>query len=114
MSIGYGWFENYIYPRESQWSLITKFRCWNALSVAALCKAIGKVGTLEGNPFTSEIIDPRKFHEATGQNEKDVCQSQPIKYLCRNEWGLIYPTLRYCPICIKYGYHSALHQLHIF
>lgn len=109
------WFAERTFPRESQWSLLHKFVAWNALSHRAAHAHLARLRTLgPANLSLRAYIDPQRWKWALGLPTRQIYQSWPGWYLRREERGLVFQTLRYCPACLRCGYHSALHQIALF
>jgi len=111
---GYAWFPQYIYPWESQWSLLHKFARWNVLGVQALYRAVGRGINVTVNLMSGQFIDEGKFASATGMSSDDVRNSLCTNYLLPGDRSLIVPSLRFCPDCLALGYHSVVHQFLLF
>lgn len=110
----YTWIPKLIAPRESQWSLLCKFATWNALSVRKLHHLVGlrKAIYQPINLAVSQYIDPDRFMSLTGSTLKQITSSLSTNYVPEG-WGksLICMSLRYCPTCLRQGYHSAIYQI---
>lgn len=123
MAKRYNWFPEKVFPMESQWSLLHKFLIWNSLRVRSLHKAIGKKAYTNSNLSRGKFFSINKFINATGMDKENVKNSLPQTYLPGEIENalyyarlslLIFQTLRFCPECIKSGYHSCLYQLMLF
>lgn len=108
------WFSEKIFPFESQWSLLHKFACWNALTVTSTHRLIGHKSRDVANLSLRQFLDVRKFAKATGLSEQSVVQSLPFNLVPKNAKTTIYHVFRYCPECLSNGYHSSLFQLGLY
>lgn len=108
------WIPKLIAPRESQWSILGKFVAWNALTSRQLNQLVSSL-KCSYNPInlaTTQFLDVNKFYSLTGVTYQQIQESLPAHYTPEG-WGstLICNTLRYCPQCIRGGYHSAIYQV---
>lgn len=108
------WFPEKTFPFESQWSLLHKFACWNALTVTSTHRLIGHKSRDVSNLAVRQFLDVKKFSKATGLSEQSVIQSLPFNLVPKNAKTTIYRCLRYCPECLSHGYHSSLFQLGLY
>lgn len=112
MDRSYTWYPDKIYPYESQWSLLHKFCYWNAYTANALHRIIG------GNPYPYAnlarhlFVDIAVFGQITGLNEIEIRRSLAENYLNKCDYNHLCDVLRYCPKCIRSGYHSSIFQLY--
>lgn len=121
----YTWNNKWILPYESIWSIVEKFKYSNSLTSRQFGKCIGAKkdrntifiytsmyacnNSIDKNLFI-QVLDKDVFYKVNSElqfllgsiyNVPDL-----IKYMAK-EW-------RYCPECIKLGYHSICHQLVFF
>lgn len=114
------WSNNWISDSESLWSILTKFKIANEVGSNYIQKQYvkGNQPTLNDrlDKFLPDNFDYNSFSEHLG-----LYLNQYFEYQS-DCWGLsnINPdaikelsteNLRYCPLCIKDGFHSNLHQL---
>jgi len=115
------WSNNWISNDVSIWSILMKLKVSNEISNALLKKYY--TNSLDKR-FLFEEIFPYTVNYSTLSKHLDF---NLIEYLSLQfeKWGLdnlgitdfqniIAKNFRYCPQCIQFGYHSTLHQLHIF
>jgi hypothetical protein len=108
------WFSEKVFPFESQWSLLHKFACWNALTVTSTHRLIGHKKCDVSNLAFRQFLDVRKFAKATGISEQSVAQSFPFNLVSKNARTTILQAFRYCPECLLGGFHSSLFQLSLY
>lgn len=121
----YVWKSEWIWPYESIWSIIEKFKYANSLCNSDIYKLVraraprntfyiyssmyASINTVEKTAFI-ELIGDDIFTITANQLKElmgplyNICDIR--KYMLQ-EW-------RYCPKCIKSGYHSMYHQLSFF
>ncbi|MGZ9709208.1 hypothetical protein ACXX82_00675 [Glaciimonas sp. GNP009] len=105
-ALGYVFNSTWLDPQESIVSMLWKFARMNLIAGHLIAGQISRtvVDPYEGiNPSSSEV-DIRRVHQM-------LCL--PSK-LIRNALlpdGLGCPDFRYCPRCMRRGYHSVVHQI---
>ncbi|MFL1997229.1 hypothetical protein VYF65_002991 [Lysinibacillus irui] len=114
------WSNNWVSDCESLWSILAKFKIANEVCSNYIQKEFVKSNqpTLN-NPldkFLPDNFDYHSFSEQTGlflihyfQFQSDCWGLSNVNTNAIKE--LSTENLRYCPICIKDGFHSYLHQL---
>lgn len=108
----YTWKESWNLPCESLWGRIEKFRCANVLDGSHLNKFVS-IGSQTDTHFSGKhLIYHMNSYKV--QIERDfflIDNSIHKKFIGIS--GLFEHRIRYCPECMKNGYHSFLHQLTI-
>lgn len=108
------WVENSIRPYESQWSILNKFFALNVVTSGTFAKEFfthGHFNAIETSVLGDPIsFDYHKFYSALGLKAKDykLCS---LSYLKKGLVGIEKNSLKYCPICIEFYYHSIFFQL---
>lgn len=113
---GYLWKKEWCWPYESAWSIIEKFKYANAISNDSLPEIISLRTTTSTMIFTEKLYTYRqaKFSE---DDFLEYFQISPTHFDTLNVFKgndfnqLFRKDLYYCPTCIRFGYHSFLHQL---
>lgn len=115
------WSNNWISNDESIWSILMKFKVANAISNDYLKKTY--TCSLE-NPFLFEEFFPYTLNYRLWSEQLSLDLAQYFASQIER-WGLHYldsnvfnsrisKSFNYCTRCIQSGFHSTLHQLHIF
>lgn len=97
------WRENWVDPFESPWNIIEKFKYINQITNKDLkaSNSLIFVDYIEKN--IGSLLRSRK-----------KLSIETLSYFgINNTYPLIYPKVKFCPLCIRDGYHSFLHQLSI-
>ena len=111
---GYTWKEEWNIPYESLWGRIEKFRSVNVLDSKHLDKII-KIGADSlYTIFSTQFLVYRKQSYSISQMCSILKIDTDILKNFTHTNGIFDNQLRYCPICMKEGYHSFLHQLIFF
>lgn len=102
---------------ESLWSLLNKFCLWNAISLTNLVSLLNRFNQLQNNWSVYRTTSPNEGDLKTiayllGINVECVNESIASTYL-RGQGGSMFVAsyLRFCPECIRSGYHSSIFQL---
>ncbi len=112
--------QNTLLPYESLWSIVQKITHWNVCDVKDIQSGFHINPELKGGWYIATLLrKPRWNLSKVAKNihvkPHDIQNGIIGTILCRNEisqWSS--QTIRYCPCCIKIGYHSIIHQLTIF
>jgi hypothetical protein len=108
------WIEDSIRPYESLWSVLNRFFALNVINSAAFAKEFFTHGwfssistSVLGNPpsFSHE-----KFYAALGLTPKEYSPLD-LSYLKNALLAVEKTSLKYCPVCINFYYHSIFFQL---
>lgn len=110
-SFGYVFHRKWVDPGESLVSILWKFARMNALAghVVAAQVATKPVDPYEGIEPRREWVDVRRLRQALGLPLKVLRAS----LLPPQRYRITSPYLRYCPKCLRRGYHGILHQLEL-
>lgn len=110
----YTWKSEWNIPYESIWGRIEKFRSVNALLPVQLDKIIKIGGYSFYTLFSTDLLIYRNQNYFVPQMSDvlriDVDIFKNFTYIN----GIFDTRIRYCPECIRNGYHSFLHQLTFF
>lgn len=108
-SFGYVFNPKWLDPQESILSILWKFARMNALSghmiVAQLART--NVDPYEGVPANRTSVNFQRLHNTLGLQLKLVRSSllpDSLRNICS-------PYFRFCPKCLRRGYHGVVHQL---
>lgn len=113
--MNYIWKINWVYPYESLWSIIEKFKYVNVITNKEL-KTIFDYTPNNTSPQICKkfyIYRHNKFNEEKISNYFDLGSEHfaPLDILSNNKIGAyLNEELHYCPDCMKIGYHSYFHQ----
>lgn len=111
---GYTWKEEWNIPYESLWGRIEKFRTANVLDAKHLDKII-KIGADSPHLiFSTQFLIYRNQSYSIHQMYSLLKIDTDIFENFTHTYGIFDNQLRYCPLCMKKGYHSFLHQLIFF
>lgn len=99
----YTWKDEYSLPYESKWSKIAKFCFLNGLSWA----------TVQQNWRLREEICGKSLDRFFSYMPKFKTKKH-YPYGIRDYFFEKYGVCRMCPACMKYGYHSSLHEIEGF
>lgn len=122
--VRYVWDKKYVRPYESPWSVMRNFTLLNAccgnLRATLSLLDIGSKNSHRKTYFDSMLLTYLNI----SIDEKDLKrtmkallprdylrQFDPIRDIIKNSPSIMSRKLRYCPICMKSGYHSVLHQI---
>lgn len=117
-SAGYIWKEEWIYPYESLWGIMEKFKFLNAMN-SIKCKGFAM------KPMQSyDVFEDKQFfifnYRVNYQNKVlakflNISSATHFEVLKKFSWNNLNEYMerkvRICPICIAKGYHSYIHQL---
>ncbi len=120
----YTWRKEWISQYESPWGIFEKFRFSNSLSMIDITKIFGKSDKRytnsrlikTGGGFKLTDIDKEISENILGINIVDQYY-KTINLLINNlniRFNIIYENYRFCPECMKYGYHCIFHQINLF
>ena len=108
-SFGYIFNPKWIDPHESIVSLLWKFARMNAISGHVIAEQLSKISIdpYEGVPASRAAIDMRRLRNSLGIKLKHV-RTGIIPDSLRK---ISSPYFRFCPKCLRRGYHGVVHQL---
>ena len=109
---GYTWNEEWNLPYESLWGRIEKFRAVNVLESGQLGKIIHIGADSTYTIFCPQLLIYRKQAFKIMQVRSFLHIDAELFTNFTHLDGIFDNRLRYCPICMKSGYHSFLHQLY--
>lgn len=111
---GYTWKKSFLLPYESLWGIVEKFKYFNVMPTIARMDCVRwKSSTASYNKdyhcycschFNAEKLENHFLIAKNAFNILENIDIYPEEYLIDRK-------LKYCPVCIKYGYHSLYHQL---
>lgn len=122
----YTWNRDWIWPYESPWGIIEKFKLANSAQDKDILELLGtdnvrnktkKFYTFRERDLISlEGLDGEKLIEILGFNIKEIYRNNRdaiIGAMPKFDNNDLYfdKYLKVCPECIKFGYHSIFHQL---
>jgi hypothetical protein len=124
----YTWNKNWILPFESPWSILQKFQYTNVLRDTDIFKTLGgerirKKKSPLWSQMDRKLIDLNAFDDDRSKailniSIKELNDQHYSRLLGSENLNLVYTyfdrELRYCPECLKNGYHSILHQFKLF
>ena len=116
----YCWDPSWVRQGESWWSIIHKWRHANAASSRQIAALIGTPSSTRSH-YTSKVtrialvdekdVDNQRAGELFQLPEATIYAASVSYYVIKDEERLICSdALRYCPVCIKFGYHCAAFQ----
>lgn len=113
---GYIWNKNFILPYESMWSIFEKFKYFNALTNKDLKKLniIRSYSRFKVSDYFYINIQIVQKHEKDLINLFKIDIDRHFKFMKMFIWNDYYEyfndQIKICPLCIKNGYHSYIHQ----
>mgnify|MGYP001317448272 CR=1 FL=1 len=125
----FAWSSSWYHPYESAWSIFHKFMFANKVTINDLFKIFGSESIQnkrsnvwskkDGDLFTLEGFDEKRLQDILGFNLKAniIEESATILKILfqKHQYKVFYiDTFRFCPECIKIGYHSTFHQFKLF
>jgi hypothetical protein len=130
VTFNFNWSADWIQDYESPWGILEKFMWANAIDGNTILELIGNKNVKQlkkisnaGSRHRSLVyfssIDSNMSQKIIGMDLKEYHDNlveklihiiPNIKYV--NNY--FHSNLSYCPICLRKGYHSILHQLKIF
>lgn len=117
------WNEEWITPYESIWSILNKIMLANNISVMGICKLLvvdnlsDKNYKKEANSLLFHQFNSKKTIQFLGfdlslyQKSLTAALLGTIDSDSVNLSSYLYKNFTYCPLCLKIGHHSILHQL---
>lgn len=115
---GYVWKKEWVYPYESLWGIVEKFKFLNAMN-SIRCK-----GFTTKHVQSYSVFEDKQFYiffyQVDYQNEMlakflDISIETHFDALKKFSWNTLNDymerKIKICPICISKGYHSYIHQL---
>lgn len=117
----YVWEKSWVRPYESPFGLFLNFCKVNVFTFSQACRTLKISRTMSdrGKPFFSRDIGINVgfvgatglsvFREVLGMGETPFFTDSALNEDAYN--SLVDPSFRYCPDCIKAGYHSYFHQI---
>ena len=118
------WREGCISQYESRWSIVQKYCILNRISFKTFFEELGivtpssvpKLVQLERLP--QQVLGERipEFRKSHFLNELSLFLPQIWADRCARGWLLLpeFLKVRYCPACLKIGFHSLFHQVPFF
>lgn len=108
------WIEDSIRPYESLWSVLNRFFALNVITSTAFAKEFFTRGWFSAIS-TSVLGDPpsfshEKFYAAIGLTPKEYSPLD-LSYLKSTHLAVEKTSLKYCPVCLDFYYHSIFFQL---
>lgn len=110
----YTWKKEWVWKYESFWGVTQKFKYFNCLNKMDWKYFNIKTGTSEMQDLYNFIIrskmiyNPQEYSNHFGITSNHYDYIRPLRHNPLENY--INNTLKVCPICIKYGYHSYFHQ----
>lgn len=114
----YTWRDDFYRPYESLWSLIQKFCMLNSITEADFHKNFCNKIAHSANEL--QEFSPYHIYRMISPSASDINKTFNITeknfevltcFSVNNLETYMQKDLFYCPICMKYGYHSMFHQL---
>lgn len=96
----YTWKEEYVLPYESYWSRIAKFCFLNGISWFAVQRDRKLKSLIHESQSQTFDFDIPLFYFV-----------KPTEYGMHYSFSVNYGVHKICPMCMKYGYHSVLHEV---
>ena len=110
--IKYTWKEEWNIPYESLWGRLEKFRAVNVLDQSQIDKIIRIGGNdISYSTFAKQFLIYRGQKYNVKRMDNWLCIDTKIFDNYTRLDGIFDRRVRYCPVCIKLGYHSYFHQL---
>lgn len=97
----YTWKDEYLLPYEAYWSCIAKFCFLNGLSWSYV----------QNNDKLKQLIHKPEYFNSFFAQIPPFNLDESIKYDSNYFFQLKYKVYKMCPICMKYAYHSVLHEI---
>lgn len=119
----YTWRDDWVFPYESLWSLTNKFGVLNWIpchEIKGLFKKVGqkrpklnKDRIPKWNYSLAQALDLEKIGQTLNLTASAIENGLTTTFIPRSKVSLMteIKELRFCAICIRYGYHSVFHQL---
>lgn len=122
----YTWNRDWIWPYESPWGVIEKFKFANSAQDKDILEVLGTINVRnktkkfytyqDRNLVSLQGFDEDKLTQILGVNIKKIFKNNLdilIGVMPRFDKNDFYfrKYLSICPECIKYGYHSIFHQM---
>lgn len=98
----YTWKIEYTLPFESKWSIMAKFCFLNGFS----WDYVKTTPSIKKMLYSNSLIKPFYIYAPTFKEHK--FQKEKVDAHCID---LNYNISKFCPKCMKYGYHSVLHEI---
>lgn len=117
---GFGWRSSWVNPLESLWSILRKFVFFNQATLKQMQDFFG-TDPITRLPWLSRKrldlrwyggFDPLLLERAFGVSRLTLDESTVIPFVVEPEHDVLTSKyLRFCPSCLKEGFHSSLYQL---
>jgi len=120
------WSKDWIRPYESPWSVLEKFTMTNISTKNEVLYFLGSdevrrmkyrvYGDIHRNLFTLAGFDQSMLHQVLGIDLKSqndhliMLVTRKVACRCAPASSWFYSYLRWCPECLKIGFHSVFHQ----
>lgn len=111
----YTWNNKWVWQYESFWGVVQKFKYFNCLEridKKEFGLRHGNTQIIDSYNFITRkniVYNPKDYSERMGVTQEHYNYLKTLKHNPVNDY--IEQQLKVCPICIKYGYHSYIHQL---
>ncbi len=118
----YTWRDDWMFPYESLWSLTNKFGALNWIPCHEIKRFFKKVEQKRPKLNKDRIpkwnyslalgLDLEKIRRTLNLSKSTIDNALTTAFIPRSKVPLMTEVkeLRFCPICIRYGYHSVFHQ----
>lgn len=111
------WSEGLIRPYESAWALVQRFRVLNRPTPGDLARVLAGGFATKGpanSPYAPEYgksgdFDHGALNRVFGLSEDQIAALFPETYGI-DRFFTTESRLKYCPRCMEFGYHTAMHQ----
>lgn len=119
----YTWRDDWVFPYESLWSLTNKFGALNWIPCHEIKRFFKKVEQKRPKLNKDRIpkwnyslalgLDFEKIRRTLNLSKSTIDNALTTTFIPRSKVSLMAEVkeLRFCAICIRYGYHSVFHQL---